>query len=277
VNAIVREELASFLRSRRARVQPGDVGLTSGSRRRTPGLRREEVAQLADVGVSWYTWLEQGRDIQVSEPFLERLSRALRLTPTERAHLFELASGRPAPRPVLAPATVSPALQRVLDAHPYPALAATMRWDVLAWNQPAALLYGDFGDGRPELRNGVWRMFMSPASRAQLPDWARAARNTVARFRLDAARAADRAPFDALVAELSRVSPEFVRLWGENDVVELTEGAKQIIHPVAGAIVFDHVALAHREPDGRELRVTLYAPKPGEDEKRARRLFAVKR
>nr|WP_253895309.1 helix-turn-helix transcriptional regulator [Corallococcus exercitus] len=113
-----RAELARFLRSRRERVRPEDVGLPSGSRRRTPGLRREELARLADVGVSWYTWLEQGRDIHVSEPLLERLVVALRLTPTERLHLFELAHGRPAPRAVSAPDAVSDALQRLLDAHP---------------------------------------------------------------------------------------------------------------------------------------------------------------
>src|SRR5690242_3470091 len=139
-----RVELAQFLRTRRARVLPVDVGLPGGGRRRTPGLRREEVAQLADVGVSWYTWLEQGRDIHVSEPLLERLARALRLTPTERAHLFALAQGRPAASPLIAPAGVSEALQRVLDVHPFPALVATMRWDYLAWNTAAVRLYGDF-------------------------------------------------------------------------------------------------------------------------------------
>src|SRR5712664_209881 len=126
-SATARAELARFLRSRRARIRPADVGLPQGTRRRALGLRREEVARLADVGVSWYTWLEQGRDIHVSEPLLERLAHALRLTATERAHLFALAHGRPAARPVITPTAVSGALQRVLEAHPFPALVSTMR------------------------------------------------------------------------------------------------------------------------------------------------------
>ena len=270
-----RAELAHFLRSRRARILPADVGIPAGSRRRTPGLRREEVARLADVGVSWYTWLEQGRHIHVSEPLLERLARTLCLTPTERAHLFELAQGRPAARPVLAPTTVSGALQRVLDAHPFPALASTMRWDVLAWNAAAARLYGDFGQRPIAQRNGLWSLFTEAPRRALLPEWEQNARTTVARFRLDAARAKDRTEFDALAADLANVSPEFARFWGEHDVVEVTERSKEIVHPEVGKIEFELVTLAHSEPEGQVFRVTLYAPRVGESTVRARRLFGL--
>jgi transcriptional regulator with XRE-family HTH domain len=270
-----RAELSQFLRSRRARVHPADVGFPDSGRRRTPGLRREEVARLADVGVSWYTWLEQGRDIHVSEPLLERLAGALRLTPTERSHLFELAHGRPAARPAIAPDTVSNALQRVLDAHPYPALVSTRRWDVLAWNGPAVILYGDFALLPFEERNGLWSMFMNPERRARMPGWEENARRTVAGFRLDAARAADRMEFDALAAKLASVSPEFARFWGEHDVVERAEGLKVIVHPDVGPIELEHITLAHSEPDGHALRVTLYSPRPGESAERARRLFGV--
>jgi transcriptional regulator with XRE-family HTH domain len=266
-----RAELAEFLRSRRARVRPADVGLPLGSRRRTPGLRREEVAQLADVGASWYTWLEQGREIRVSEPLLERLARVLRLTPAERAHLFLLAQGRPASRLASAPTAVSEALQRTLSAHAFPAVVSTLRGDFLAWNRPAALLYGDFGRDPPGHRNGLWMMFTDPAQRARMPDWN--ARASVARFRADAARVADRSEFDALAAELCQVSPDFARLWGEHDVVEVTEGAKHVVDPTVGSMLFDHVSLAHVDADGRELRVTLYTPRPGESTTRARRLF----
>lgn len=268
-----RADLGQFLRTRRARLRPADVGLPQGPRRRTPGLRREEVALLADVGASWYTWLEQGRPIHVSEPFLERLARALRLSPTERAHLFELAQGRPAARPAIAPTTVSPALQRVLDAHPFPAIVSTPRWDFLAWNRPAAILYGDFARLPVERRNGLWSMFTDPHRRALIPDWEKAARKSVARFRLDAARVADRAEFDALAAELTRVSPDFARFWGEYDLTEITEGSKDLVHPEVGEIAFEHMTLTHFEPDGRELRVTLYAPCPGKSAARARKLF----
>jgi hypothetical protein len=218
-----RAELAEFLRSRRARVRPADVGLPQGSWRRTPGLRREEVAQLADVGASWDTWLEQGREIRVSEPLLERLARVLRLTPAERAHLFLLAQGRPPSRLASAPVAVSEALRRTLDAHAFPAVVSTLRGDFLAWNRPAVLLYGDFGGDAAGHRNGLWMMFTDPVKRARMPDWD--ARASVARFRADAARVADRGEFDALAAELCEVRPDFSRLWGEHDVVEVTEGA----------------------------------------------------
>jgi transcriptional regulator with XRE-family HTH domain len=269
-----RSELAEFLRTRRARVQPVDVGLPNGERRRTPGLRREEVAQLADVGVSWYTWLEQGRNIHVSEPLLERLARALRLTPTERAHLFELAHGRPAPRPA-EPARVSAALQRLLDSHPYPALVATPRWDVVAWNTAASILYGDLGKRSDKERNHLWSMFMNPERRARIPEWERTARGNVADFRLEAARSPDRTEFDALIAELLCVSAEFARLWNDHELVETPQGLKVFVHPELGPIEFEHVTLAYSEPNARPLRVTLYTPRPGESSVRARALFGV--
>ncbi|RKG99496.1 XRE family transcriptional regulator [Corallococcus carmarthensis] len=268
-----RAELARFLRSRRERLHPEDVGLSSGSRRRTPGLRREELARLADVGVSWYTWLEQGRDIHVSEPLLERLVVALRLTPTERLHLFELAHGRPAPRPVSSPDSVSDALQRLLDAHPFPALVSTRRWDIVAWNAAATVLYADLAQPAAEERNGLWALFMNPDRRASMPSWEEAVRRAVAGFRMDAARAADRSEFDALVEKLQAASPEFARLWSEHDVVETPSMLKVILLPELGPIEFENVTLTYSEPDGRELRVSFYAPRPGPNLERARKLF----
>jgi transcriptional regulator with XRE-family HTH domain len=271
-----RTELAEFLRTRRARVRPVDVGLADGTRRRTPGLRREEVARLADVGVSWYTWLEQGRDINVSEPLLERLATALRLTPTERSHLFELAHGRPAPRPAIATLAVSDTLQRVLDAHPFPGLVSNMRWDILAWNEAAAVLYGDFALLPIEQRNGLWTMFVDPRRRARMPGWEADARGAVARFRLEAARAADRTEFDALADTLASVSQDFARFWAAHDVIEAPEGNKVFVDPQVGEMVFDHVTLTHFEPDGHLLRVTLYTPRPGESTTRAEQLFRAR-
>ncbi len=269
-----RTELAEFLRSRRARMRPEDVGLPNGERRRTPGLRREEVAQLADVGVSWYTWLEQGRDIHVSEPLLERLARALRLSATERAHLFELAHGRPAPRAIAA-SEVSEAMQRVLDVHPYPGLVSTPRRDILAWNTAAVLFYGDFARQSRLERNGLWSMFMMPERRANMPNWERAARSMLAGFRYELARAADRSDFDALIAELLDVSPEFTRFWNEHEVVDLPQGLKVYVHSELGEVAFDHVTLSYSEPDGSALRVSLYTPHPGESTLRAQRLFGI--
>lgn len=232
------------------------------------------MARLADVGVSWYTWLEQGREIQVSERFLERLSQALRLTATERGYLFSLAQGRPPPRPMIAPTNVSGALRSLLAAHPYPALVATMRWDLLAWNEPATLLFGDFGALPAAHRNALWLMFTDVARRERCQGWEQQARATVARFRLDAARVADRGPFDALASELQAKSPDFARLWSEGDVVEVSEGAKDVHHPELGGVELDYVTLVHVEPDGRELRVMLYAPRADADASRARELFS---
>jgi transcriptional regulator with XRE-family HTH domain len=268
-----RTELAQFLKNRRARVRPADVGFPEGARRRTPGLRREEVARLADVGVSWYTWLEQGRDIHASEPLLERLALALRLTASERAYLFELAQGRPAPRPTIAPSEVSDALRRVINAHPYPAFVSTLRRDFLAMNEPAVVLYGDILARPVEDRNGLWSFFTNAERRKQLPGWEAAARGAVAGFRLDAARAADRTEFDALANALAKVSPDFARFWSDHDVVEASEGTKEYSDPELGTIEFELVTLAHSEPDGRTLRILLYSPKPGKSTERARKLF----
>jgi transcriptional regulator with XRE-family HTH domain len=270
-----RAELAEFLRSRRARLNPVDAGFANGSRRRTPGLRREEVAQLAEVGVSWYTWLEQGRDIHVSEPLLERLAGALRLTATERGHLFELAHGRPPSLPTIAPAEASLALRHVVDAYPFPALVSTLRWDVLAWNAPITALYGDYARLPIERRNALWSFFTDLELRVRIPSWADRARGSVARFRLDAARAADRTSFDALATELAEVSPEFARYWSEHEVIEVPEGKKVFVHPDVGAIEFEHVSLSRTEPDGQALRVTLYVPRPGESLARANKLFGL--
>jgi transcriptional regulator with XRE-family HTH domain len=270
-NAVSRRtELASFLRDRRARIAPADVGLPDGSRRRTPGLRREEVAQLADVGASWYTWLEQGRDIHVSEGLLERLARALRLDPAERSHLFELAHGR-APRHAQLPAeSVSETLQRTIDAHPNPAAVTTLRWDVVSMNTAARALWGDRCG-----TNSLWTMFTKSALRTCSSGWKAHSRDLVARFRLEAGRAADRAPFDQLANELAAVSPEFRELWNEHEILAAPEGAKIVEHPEVGLIELDHVSLMHVEPDGRTLRVTLYTPKPGASAERAAKLFAA--
>lgn len=264
-----RTELASFLRARRSRLAPSAVGLPAGTRRRTPGLRREEVALLAEVGVSWYTWLEQGRDIHVSESLLERLAQALRLDHAERSHLFELAQGR-SPRQVAAPAeVVSDALQRTLDAHPNPAVVVTPRWDVVALNAPALALFGDRRG-----MNALWSMFAEPRMKAKAPDAGGHARNLVARFRYDAGRAADRAPFDELAAELALRSPEFRALWEAHELLAAPEGSKVVTHPAAGDIELDHVTLLHVEPDGRTLRVMLYTPRPGVSAARALAAYA---
>lgn len=222
---------------------------------------------LADVGVSWYTWLEQGRDIHVSEGMLERLSGALRLDHAERAHLFELAHGRSARQVAVAGEVISDTLQRTIDAHPHPVVVTTTRWDVIALNTPALAMFGDRRGA-----NSLW-VFFTGGARARGADAHTHARNMVARFRYEAGRAADRAPFDELAARLAERSSEFRALWDEHELLAAPEGSKVVHHPDAGDIELEHVLLMHVEPDGRTLRVTIYTPRPGISAARAAGLY----
>lgn len=266
-----RRELAEFLKSRRARLSPADVGLHAGARRRTPGLRREEVAQLAGVGVTWYTWFEQGREIQVSAHFLENLARGLRLDATERDHLFALAHHRPAP---LVPqcSTVSPTLQHMIETLPNPAYVKTLRWDLAAWNRSMITLFGDFGLIPSERRNILWLLFTDQLYRRLFVDWETDARRVIAKFRLDFGRSGNDPAFVALIRELDDTSPEFHRWWPLQDVNGFGEGLKRIRHAQLGEIEFEHNALTvENAPD---LRLVIYTPVAGDSAQKARWLFA---
>lgn len=264
-----RRALADFVRTRRERLRPEDVGLAPGARRRTPGLRREEVAQLAGVGVTWYTWFEQGRDIQVSAHFLENLCRALHLDRAERAHLFALAQERPPPLAAAAAATcsVSAPVQAMLRSLPHPAYIKTSRWDVVAWNPPAAVLLGDFGRLPPEASNTLWLVFTDPGFRDLMVDWEGEARRALAKFRLDYGRSRNDAAFEAMVERLSEASPEFHRWWPAQDVSDCGEGVKRIRHEAAGEIEFQHATfVVEGAPD---LRLVALTPASEEDARRA--------
>ena len=204
-----RRALGEFLRSRRARLQPADVDLPPGRRRRTPGLRREEVAHLAAIGPTWYTALEQGRDIHVSAHVLDSLARALRLNTTERAHLFALANREPLVEPGER-AALTPALQALLDHHePLPGYVMDQRWDVLGWNRAAAALFGDFATLPPAERNMVWLLFTAPRLRTLLVDWEAHAQQVLGQFRASWGRHADDPAFGELIGRLRQTSPEF--------------------------------------------------------------------
>jgi len=204
-----REELGKFLRARRAALKPELVSMPAGRRRRTPGLRREEVAQLADVGVTWYTWLEQGRDIHVSRQTVERIAHALRLTASDRAYLFNLLE--PA-REQLSQRVDAP-IQSVLDALASPAEVVNARWDVLAFNQLADEIFKfDHYRGR-FARNLIWRGFVDPARRALYVDWEKDLGVLVRFLRAQYASHLDDASFEELVSALCKASPEFVRMW----------------------------------------------------------------
>lgn len=233
-----RRELAGFLKSRRARLTPADVGLIAGFRRRTPGLRREEVAELAGLGVAWYTWLEQARDIHVSDDVFNAIARALRLSSDERAHLFSLARGVGPAAPPQGVCTddipVSEAEQFVLDAlDPHPAHIRDDRWDLLAWNSAFADATG-FDKVPLEERNLLWLMFTDPAPARLTTDWEREARFAVAQFRFECARMLDDPAVLALIARLHDVSPEFSRWWSTYEVVSGVGSTTEWQRPATG-------------------------------------------
>jgi transcriptional regulator with XRE-family HTH domain len=259
-----RDELADFLRTRRAALKPEDVALPSGGRRRTPGLRREEVAQLAGMGATWYTWLEQGRDVRASLDVLESLARALRLDQAERNHLILLGRGEAAP-PCKSPAErVSPTLRRLIEnLGPNPAYVLGRRWDYLAWNDAAVALLGDLGAIPRAARNHAWQTFTDPVRREMFTDWERSSRILVAKFRSDSARHIGDPEFESLIAALRKSSPEFSRAWDRHEVSQSGDCRKDLRHPVAGMLSFSHAVFHPAEK--LEQRLVLYSPLPEND------------
>jgi transcriptional regulator with XRE-family HTH domain len=263
--------LGVYLKDRRAKLDPVAFGF-SMTRRRTVGLRREEVAQRANVSATWYTWLEQGRGGAPSADVLNRLARALMLTDVEREHLFLIALGRPPEVRYQAAEGVTPRLQRVLDALELsPAIVKTSTWDIVAWNRAAATVLADYGKFAPRERNVLRLMFCNPEVRAAQPDWETAARFVVAAFRAEAARAGAAERIKDLVGELSRESAEFAAMWRDNDVRTYGEGTKHLRHPKAGLIGLEYSAFA---VDGRpDLGMVVYNPATPADAERIRSLL----
>ena len=253
------QELADFLRTRRARLAPQDVGLPPGSRRRAPGLRRAEVAQLASVSVDWYTWLEQGRPITVSIQVLESLVQALRLNASEREHLFFLAHQQPPPERIMEPETVSPTLQHFLDHQGLsPAFVNGRRWDILAGNEAARVVFGDYSQMPTHERNSVWRLFTSPTHRQLLVNWEGHARRLLAQFRATCGRYPGDPQLTQLVHDLMLASPEFRAWWPDHEVLGPEEGQKTFNHPQVGYLVFEH--LSFQVFDAPDLNVSVYTP-----------------
>jgi transcriptional regulator with XRE-family HTH domain len=261
-----RDELRAFLRSRRARLSPADVGLPDdGARRRTPGLRREELAALAGVGVSWYTWLEQGRDIHPSPEVLDAVARALRLDGAERAALFALARTELPLPDGSEPAFGGDAgdghallVSLVEGLHPAPAYLLGPMTRILAWNPAASALFGSPDHLSPQRRSLLWMLLVDPGEARTNPGREGTARNMVARFRTEYARHAGEPAYEQFVAELTERSAWFARWWDEHEVNDIQRGTKTVEHPTLGTLRLHH---AQTVPTGApDLRLTVYAP-----------------
>ena len=267
--------LGQYLKDRRARLDPATLGFTPGQRR-TPGLRREEVAHRAHVSATWYTWLEQGRGGAPSADVLDRIARALILSPAERQHLFFLALGHAPEVKYQAVEAVPERLQRVLDAMEYtPAFIRTTTWDIVAWNRAATAVLRDYASVGPEERNSLRMVFCDPNIRSAMPNWEHDAPFVVASFRAETVRAGARAEVKALIEELCERSSDFARLWAENDVnVNYGETPKQMIHPIAGPIALDPSTFA---VDGRpDLSLVVYNPADADTATRIRPLIQAR-
>ncbi len=252
-----RNPLGVFLRDRRTRLDPATFGLSG--RRRTPGLRREEVAQRANISPTWYTWLEQGRGGAPSADVLNRIANGLMLTEPEREHLFMLGLGRPPEVRYRSVEGISPRLQRLIDTlDASPALVRTAAWDIVAWNKAATVVMTDYNSLAPSDRNILRLLFCNPTIRNVQHDWEAMARFVVGSFRADAARAGATSEIAELVEDLCRVSPEFASLWQENEIVSHGEGTKRLKHPILGDIELEYSGFA---VDGRpDLNLVVYNP-----------------
>jgi transcriptional regulator with XRE-family HTH domain len=266
--------LGDYLRDRRSKLDPAALGFPM-SRRRTPGLRREEVAQRSNVSATWYTWLEQGRGGAPSADVLDRIARGLMLTDPEREHLYLLALGR-LPEVHYKPVEgISPRLQRVLDSMEFsPALIRTPTWDVVGWNKAASRVLMNYEELEAGQRNILRLIFTHPRIRRAPHNWEMIARTMVAAFRADVARAGAAENVRALIEDLRRASPEFEKMWQSNDVRDFTGGTKPIYHPTAGLITMEFSSFA---VDGRpDLNMIVYNPATLEDRKKVQGLLKRK-
>jgi transcriptional regulator with XRE-family HTH domain len=262
--------LGNYLKDRRAKLDPASFGF-SVARRRTPGLRREEIAQRANVSATWYTWLEQGRGGAPSADVLERIARAMMLTDAEREHLFLLGLGRPPQVRYRAPEGITPRLQRLLDTLEHsPAFIRTATWDVIAWNRAAQVVLTDYSVLAEGQRNVLRMIFRDARVRAAQENWQSVARYVVASFRADVARAGAARNVQSLVDELIATSPEFAAMWRDNDVQAHGDGKKILHHPIAGPLAMEFSGFA---VDGRpDLTMVVYNPATQEDAEKIRAL-----
>ncbi|MED4210686.1 helix-turn-helix transcriptional regulator [Priestia megaterium] len=269
-----RRELGDFLKVRRERLSPGDFNLPIGARRRAKGLRREEVSQLAGIGVTWYTWLEQGRDIQVSSEVLEAISRIFTLNKEEKEHLF-LLGNQPLPSTTVQNEreNIDRVVKNLLSQLGHcPAYVTDEKLNIVDWNKAAIKVFGDFNEMDERNRNAVWRCFTSKEYQNLFQNWEDHAQRLIAQFRLAYTRFVGDEWFKTIISELSEESPHFYEWWSNHEVLGTPCGKKTIIHPVVGEMIMDHITL--QVYDAPELKVTVYQPRQeNETEEKMERLL----
>ncbi|MGN7356620.1 helix-turn-helix transcriptional regulator [Paenibacillus sp. SAF-054] len=255
-----RRELGKFLKSRRSRLTPEQFGLPVGPRRKVQGLRREELAQIAGIGLTWYTWLEQGKNIQVSTQVLECLVTVMQLNAEERNHLYKLALGQlPVEQTASIEESLIPIVQNFMNEYERcPAYVTDQRWDILLWNKAGEQVFGNFEKMDKKERNAIWRCFASPAYRNLIEDWENHAKRLLAQFRSTSTPFVGENWFKDLVAELMVISPEFRQWWPSYDISGTPIGKKMINHPRVGTMVMEHITF--RVYDAPELKLTVYRP-----------------
>ncbi|MGW1548978.1 helix-turn-helix transcriptional regulator [Streptomyces sp. NPDC002346] len=256
-----RAELADFLRTRRRALQPEEVGLPPRASRRTPGLRREDVADLAGISACWYSRLEQARNIRVSDHVLDSLAEALRLNTEEREYLLALAHGDAPSSASVSPDGVPPPLQRILDSQqPHPAIALGPRFNILAWNQARTDVYGDLTKIPPEHRHILW-LFFGGYLRELIQNWEPSARSVLAEFRAATGLYVQEPWFTALVRELSQNSADFRTWWQQHEIERHHVTTREVKHPFVGRMLLEESALVVDDRSGR--RIILEIPQPG--------------
>jgi transcriptional regulator with XRE-family HTH domain len=256
---IRRNELAAFLRSRRERITPEDVGLPGGYRRRTAGLRREEVAQLAGVGVTWYTWLEQGRPIRASVGVLEAVARTLRLDTVERQHLFRLAEVPDTAAPDHGGQLLRPEIQAILDGlSPMPASVVTERYDILAWNAAYTVLFPRTAEVRPVDRNTLLYCFTRSACCSAIENHADQRAAMVAQLRAAYGHHVGDPAWAGFIRRMEAASPEFAAMWATQDVAQPATYAKVFRHPLYPRLEMTSTSFAVQAAPGT--RMVVYTP-----------------
>ncbi len=254
-----RKALGDFLRAARHNTAPAQVGLPNGKRRRTPGLKREEIAQLANVSVTWYTWLEQGREVNPSLEVLENLAIALNMKLDERRHFLSLAGYNISTHPDDYEEVVPDVLLALINRLEYtPCIIIGRRWDILAWNEMACAVFDDFTQLSGIELNLVWRILTNRENRRMHEDWQITAQKVLAQFRSDYGRFIGVPQFEELLAMLAENCPEFTEWWEEYNVQDDITGRKSLDHPQVGYLAFDHIML--RETGYNGLRLMIYNP-----------------